>query len=57
MSQTSCCIADYCGAPFDTTVKESRPLDTLRAFWSLYCPKHRARPATQEIITGENSCQ
>ena len=35
----SCCIADNCGAGFDSDIRETRA--NLRSFWQLYCPKHR----------------
>lgn len=42
----TCCIRDYCGAPFDITVQEPVPQGMeLRPYGQYYCPKHRFVPA------------
>lgn len=41
------CVMDYCGAPFDPSIPETRDLDTLKPFWYRYCPEHRALPKGQ----------
>lgn len=48
---TKHCIADNCGMPFDSSIPETRPSDTLRPFWMRYCPKHRVTGKRYEAIT------
>jgi hypothetical protein len=48
----SCCIADYCGMPYDISAPETRDTATLRIFWRQYCPKHRM-PRTANILITE----
>lgn len=54
-AKQSCCIANYCGMPFDPAQPEMRTAEQLRAFWWLYCPKHRAAPAGQVIVVGRDN--
>lgn len=49
----SCCIADGCGARYDMNEPESREDETLRPFWSKYCPKHRVTGKRYEAIVAK----
>lgn len=44
------CIKDDCGKQFDTSIPEKRDIDTLKAFYLKYCPKHRTAPKSSKRI-------
>ena len=57
------CIADGCCAAFDSSEPETRDINSLRSFWTRYCPKHRTggnagspvfvnQPQTPDIAPG-----
>lgn len=48
-AQSTCCIQDYCGMPFDPTIPETRDPLELKAFWQRYCPKHRVNPNGRRV--------
>lgn len=52
----SCCIKDYCGAPFDSTAQEPVPEGMEpRPFGQYYCPAHRFVPTgTYPVIVGKS---